>query len=57
MGIGQNMFTIQELYNYSCRVLSSFVAKLTGLPWEEVEKNREASFYSMKNIMISARSA
>jgi uncharacterized damage-inducible protein DinB len=52
MGIGQNMFTIQELYDYSCRVRSSFAAKLTGLPWEEVEKNREASFYSMKNIMI-----
>jgi uncharacterized damage-inducible protein DinB len=22
------------------------------LPWEEVEKNREASFYTMKNILI-----
>ncbi len=46
------MFTIQELYNYSSRVRSSFAEKLTELPWAEVEKNREASFYSMKNILI-----
>ena len=46
------MFTIQELYNYSSRVRRRFVNQLAKLPWEELEKNREASFYSMKNILI-----
>ena len=46
------MLTIHELYDYSSRVRSSFASKLAGLSWEEVEKNREASFYSMKNILL-----
>jgi uncharacterized damage-inducible protein DinB len=29
-----------------------FVGKLSELPWAVVDKNREASFYSMKNIML-----
>ncbi len=29
-----------------------FVDKLAELNWEEVDKNREASFYSVKNILI-----
>jgi len=46
------MFTIQELYQYASRVRRSFAQKLAELPWDEVTKNREASFYSMKNILI-----
>jgi uncharacterized damage-inducible protein DinB len=46
------MFTIQELYRYSSTVRNQFAEKLAELPWEEVEKNREASFYTMKNILI-----
>ena len=46
------VFAIQELYDYSSRVRRRFVEKLTELPWEELERNREASFYSMKNILI-----
>lgn len=46
------VFAIQELYNYSSRVRRGFVERLTELPWEELERNREASFYSMKNILI-----
>ena len=46
------MFTILELYEYSNRVRTSFANKLAELPWSEVEKNREASFYSMKNILL-----
>ncbi|MCX6660132.1 MAG: hypothetical protein NTX81_07115 [Candidatus Bathyarchaeota archaeon] len=41
-----------ELYNYSSRVRSRFVNKLAELPWEEVEKGREASFQSIKNILL-----
>ena len=46
------MFTIEELHEYSARVRTSFANKLVELPWSEVEKNREASFYSMKNILL-----
>ncbi|MHB8566519.1 MAG: DinB family protein [Nitrososphaerales archaeon] len=46
------MLSIQELYQYSSRVRRRFANKLFELPWEEVNKNREASFYSMKNILI-----
>jgi uncharacterized damage-inducible protein DinB len=46
------MFAIQEMYDYSSRVRQRFVSQLAELPWEELEKNREASFYSMKNILI-----
>jgi uncharacterized damage-inducible protein DinB len=46
------MFTVQELYQYSSRVRRSFAKKLAELPWEEVEKNKEASYYSLKNILL-----
>lgn len=46
------MFSIQELYQYSSRVRRRFANKLQELPWEEVSKNREATFYSMKGILI-----
>jgi len=46
------MFSIEELHQYSSRVRSNFANKLAELPWSEVEKNREASFYSMKNILL-----
>jgi uncharacterized damage-inducible protein DinB len=46
------MFSIQELHQYSSSVRRNFVNKLAEMPWSEVEKNREASFYSMKNILL-----
>jgi uncharacterized damage-inducible protein DinB len=46
------MFDIKELYLYSSSVRRKFLGKLEALPWEEVTKNREASYYSMRNIMI-----
>jgi len=46
------MFSIEELHQYSSGVRRKFANKLTELPWSEVEKNREASFYSMKNILL-----
>lgn len=46
------MFTVRELYQYSSRVRRGFAKKLAELPWENLEKNREASYYSMKNILL-----
>lgn len=46
------MLDIRELYRYSASVRRKFVQKLGSLPWDEVTKNREASFYSMRNILI-----
>jgi uncharacterized damage-inducible protein DinB len=46
------MFTIEELHEYSSRVRRSFADRLAELPWTEVEKNREATFYSMKGILV-----
>ena len=46
------MFDVKELYQYSSTVRRHFLEKLETLPWESVTKNREASFYSMKNILI-----
>lgn len=46
------MFSVPELYEYSSRVRRRFANKLAELPWEEVTKNREASFHSMRNILV-----
>ena len=46
------MFSITELYQYSSGVRKKFLEKLETLPWDEVTQNREASYYSMRNIMI-----
>jgi uncharacterized damage-inducible protein DinB len=46
------MFTIEELHEYSSRVRKNYANKLAELPWNEVEKNREASLYSMKAILV-----
>jgi uncharacterized damage-inducible protein DinB len=46
------MMSIPELYEYSSHVRRRFADKLAEQPWEAVTKNREASFYSMKNILL-----
>jgi uncharacterized damage-inducible protein DinB len=46
------MLSIFELETYSTRVRRRFAEKLSELPWEFVNKNREASYYSMKNILL-----
>ncbi len=46
------MLTMNEMYEYSSRVRRKFLQKLAELPWEEAAKNREASYHSMKNILI-----
>ena len=47
-----SLLSIHELYQYSARVRRRFAEKLAQMPWDEVCKNREASFYSMKNILL-----
>ncbi|HVB12050.1 MAG TPA: DinB family protein [Nitrososphaerales archaeon] len=46
------MLSIPELYDYSSKVRRRFANKLSELPWEKVIQNREASFYSMRNILV-----
>jgi uncharacterized damage-inducible protein DinB len=46
------MFTIQELYSYSSAVRRKFVRRLAGLPKALSLKNREASFHSIRNILV-----
>ncbi|MDA4128908.1 MAG: hypothetical protein OK422_05600 [Thaumarchaeota archaeon] len=46
------MFSINELHQYSSTVRRAFLEKLASLPWESIIKNREASYYSMKDIML-----
>jgi uncharacterized damage-inducible protein DinB len=43
---------IVELYEYSRTVRRRFAKKLSELSWEDASKNREASFYSMKNVLL-----
>jgi uncharacterized damage-inducible protein DinB len=45
-------FTIQELYQYTSAVRRRFLDKLEALPWAVLVKNREASFYSIRNIFL-----
>ncbi|HUI22819.1 MAG TPA: DinB family protein [Nitrososphaerales archaeon] len=46
------MFDVKELYQYASTVRRRFLEKLESLPLESVTKNREASHYSMKNVLI-----
>jgi len=46
------LFTVKELHQYSSTVRRAFLEKLASLPWEAVTKNREASYYNMKDIML-----
>ncbi len=34
------------------RVRRKFAQKLSEMPWDQATKNREASFYSMRNILL-----
>jgi len=43
---------IQEIYSHAATVRRKFARKLAKLPTKTVSKNNEASFHSMKDIMI-----
>jgi len=46
------MFSANELYAYSSSVRARFLESLRGIPWEEVTKDREVSFNSMRNVFV-----
>jgi uncharacterized damage-inducible protein DinB len=51
-GCSKALMNIVEMFQYSSAVRAKFATRLAELPKEMVEKNREASFYSMKNILL-----
>lgn len=46
------MVSIIELLKYNEEVRHRYFETLAGLPWEEMVRNREASFESLRNIFI-----
>ena len=46
------MMEIKELFTYAAAVRSKFAIKVAELPKDLVERNMEASFHSMKNILL-----
>ena len=42
----------KTLVEYSQSVRNKYIEKLAALPWEEVTKNRGASFGSLRNILL-----
>ncbi|MDQ1281192.1 MAG: hypothetical protein QG670_2456 [Thermoproteota archaeon] len=51
------MVEIVELLQYNRDIRHKFFEILTQLPWEELIKNREASFNSLRNIFIHTLNA
>ncbi len=46
------MVDIKELLGYNVQVRQRYFQTLAGIPWEELIRNREASFNSIRNIFI-----
>jgi uncharacterized damage-inducible protein DinB len=46
------MIDVRKLLEYNKEVRHRYFHTLVGLPWEEVVKNREASFHSLRNIFV-----
>ena len=46
------MVDIKKLLEYNETVRHKYFETFTKLPWREFTKNREASFHSMKNILV-----
>ena len=46
------MVDIKKLLEYNENVRHKYFETFTKLPWREFTKNREASFHSMKNILV-----
>ena len=47
-----SMVDIKELLEYNKQVRQRYLQALTIIPWEELIKNREASFNSIRNIFV-----
>ena len=46
------MVDVRKLIEYNEEVRHRYLDSLAKLPWEELTKNREASFHSLRNIFI-----
>lgn len=46
------MVDICELLKYNAQVRHRYFEAFTTLPWEKFTKNREASFYSFRDIFL-----
>ena len=46
------MVDVRSLIEYNADVRGRYLAALAKLPWHEFVRNREASWYSMRNIFI-----
>jgi len=46
------MVDVKKLLEYNETVRHRYFEKLSTLSWEELDKNREASFHSLKNIFV-----
>ncbi len=46
------MVDVKELLEYNVQVRQRYFQALAGIPWEELIRNREASFNSIRNIFI-----
>ena len=46
------MVDIKELLEYNRQVRQRYLQALARIPWDELIRNREASFNSIRNIFI-----
>jgi len=46
------MVDVRKLLKYNETVRHKYFEKLSKLSWEDLDKNREASFHSIKNIFV-----
>ena len=46
------MVDIQDLLEYNRQVRHRYLDAMSRIPWEELVKNREASFHSIRNIFV-----
>lgn len=51
------MVDVRELIEYNTEVRHRYLAALAKLPWNELVKNREASWHSLRNIFIHTMGA
>jgi uncharacterized damage-inducible protein DinB len=51
------MVDVRKLIEYNQDIRHSYLDALAGLPWDEVTKNREASYHSLRNIFVHALNA
>jgi len=51
------MVDVKELLEYNKQVRQRYLQALASIPWEELTRNREASFNSIRNIFVHSLKA